>query len=57
MSNTYKHKTIAKARKGLVPWSEVKGRRSCRCDRCACGRQYNDRKRRSMADAQMTEYA
>lgn len=57
MSNTYKHKTIAKARKGLVPWSEVKGRRSCRCDRCACGRQYNDRKRRSMADAQMAEYA
>lgn len=50
MSNTYVHKDLAKAKKGIITWKKMNRKiRYCNCEYCQKNRKFFDKKNREAA--------
>lgn len=57
MSDTYRHKNIAKARNGIVSWKVMVGHtRNCTCEYCSNNRKWFDTKKRKAAEQDLVNY-
>lgn len=57
MSDTYRHKNKAKARKKIVSWEVMVGHtRNCICEHCSNNRKFFDKKRRKAAEQDEKNY-
>lgn len=50
MSDTYRHKDLAKAKNGIISWKKMKRKiRYCTCEYCQENRKFFDKKNREAA--------